>query len=138
MRFLTITCLILFPVALLAQPAATPTMDDAPGLLGVTIESFRDGNWPLAIGSLALLLFLIVGAVNGFLAKMTSIPDATRKTILEWSVAAGGMLSAFGLALIGGADWLTSILAGFITGTAASGFWQLIVKKIVKALTKNG
>lgn len=117
--------------------AADPTIEQAPELFGNMVQSFRDGNWPVAIGSLALLLFLLVGLVNGFLSKMTDIDEAVRKTILEWSVAGGGMLSAFGLALLGGAGWLTSVVSGFLVGTAAAGFWQLVVKKILKAVSKK-
>ena len=128
-----------FAPALVAQTEdATPTMEDAGGLMATMVQSFKDKNWPLAFGSLALLLALIVGAINGFLFKFTVVSDETRKAALPWLAAAGGCLSAFGLALIGGLGWLNALVAGLVTSAAAAGLWELIGKQIKKATAKPG
>lgn len=133
LRFAAIViAVLLFPLALLAQPDAAPTMEDAPGLLAVVIDSFRDGNVPLAVGSLAVLISLVIGVVNKILMSVDGIPDERRKTILRWSVAAAGMLTAFGLALIGGVGWLNAAIAGLVTCAAAVGFWKLVLERIAK------
>ena len=101
------------------------------------VEAFKSGDIPLAIGTLALLLAMLVGAVNAFMLKMTAIPDATRKKVLPWLVAAGGCLLAFGTALLAGAGWLSSILTGLVTSAAATGLWELIGKTALKVINSK-
>lgn len=124
---------------LVAPPtaAAAPTNEDASGLVSAMVQAFEDGNFPLAFGTLALLLSLLVGAINGFLLRGTAVSDETRKKVLPWLVAAGGCLTAFGLALIAGVGWFNSIAAGLVTSAAATGLWELVIKTAINSLKKK-
>ena len=117
--------------------AAAPRLAEAPGMFKTMVEAFKSGDIPLAIGTLALLLAMLVGAANAFMLKLTAIPDATRKKVLPWLVAAGGCLLAFGSALVAGVGWGSSILTGLVTSAAATGLWELVGKTVLKAINKK-
>lgn len=133
----TLTLLVMLaPIAALAQ-AAPPELSDTPGMFKAMVEAFQNGNIPLAVGMMALILAALVGLANAVLLKATAVPDETRKKILPWLVAAGGMLTMFGMTLIGGAGWFASIVTGLLTSAAAVGFWELVLKRVVGALSRK-
>jgi len=111
--------------------------EDIPGMANVLVEAFQSQNWPLFVGMLSMLLAALVGLANGIIYKMTAIGDETRKKILPWLVAAGGMLTAFGSALIGGVDWFPAIVAGFMTSAGAIALWELVLKHIKNLIVKK-
>jgi len=114
-----------------ALPPETPTQADLPGLFAQMIKAFKEGNWPLAFGAMSLVLFLLIGAINGFLKQLTSVTDEMRKKVLPWMLAIAMCLDVFGLSLIGGLGWLNSIVLGWLTGGGAIAFWELIATRLV-------
>jgi hypothetical protein len=115
-------------------PPTAPDISDLVGTFQNMIEAFQSKNWPLAIGLLSMLLFIIVSAVGRYMDKLTSITDETRKKVLPWLVAAGGCLFAFSTALIGGLGWGQSFMAGFLVAGGAVLLRELVWKRLLSPL----
>jgi len=116
-----------------AAPAETPTIEDAGGLVVQIIQAAKDKNWQLLV---AMIVMLIVALANFVLIKLDILTEEARKIALPWISAASGCLVVFASTLLAGGSWWTAILAGFVTGAAAVGLWELVFKHVKNALAK--
>jgi len=123
-----------------ATPAAIPDdvkPDEILAWVRVAIDAFRDHNWPLAVGALAMILIGLLTALNIALRKFEVGKPETRDEILLWSAAGGGCLLLFGKTLIAGGGWGDALLQGLVTGAAAIGFYQLVFVRLLKPLIER-
>ncbi len=112
----------------------TPTLEDVPGLISVLVQSVKDKNYQLMVAMIVLLLVL---AVNTLLLKFKILSDKARKLALPWIAAGTACLMVFASTLLAGGDWGTALLTGFATGAAATGLWELVFRHVKKALAKK-
>jgi hypothetical protein len=115
-----------------SAPAETPTIEDAPGLVSNIIQAAREKNWQLMV---ALIVMLLVALANGLVLKF--VDEDWRKKLLPWFAVGTSCLVLFASTLIAGGSWWSAILAGFVTGAAAVGLWELIGKALAGALAKK-
>lgn len=116
-----------------AAPAETPTEADVPGLVQALAQAVRDKDWALVV---AFALMLIVALGNFILLKFGILSEENRKLALPWIASISATLVLSASTLIAGGDWWQAILAGLVTGAAATGLWELIFKHVVKLFQK--
>lgn len=126
-------------VTQVADPAAVPlpdnvpTLEETPGLVMEIVQSGRERNWQLMV---ALIVMLIVALANRLVFGF--FDPELKKKLLPWFAAGTGCLLAFATVLLTpGASWWSALLAGFVTGAAAVGLWELVGKAIAAAFAKK-
>lgn len=125
------------PMVYLGQaetPSDIPELKEAPGLVSELIQAIKDKNWQMVV---ALAILLLVMLVNYVLFKLNLLTDEVRKAALPWIAAVSGCLLLFSSTLIAGGSWLEATIAGFATGAVAVGLWEMVIKRILKALKKK-
>lgn len=116
------------------EAPAAPTLQEVPGLVTDLVQAIRDKNWTLMV---ALIVMLLVLAVDTVLFKFGVLSDKARKMALPWIAAGTGCLVTFSSTLIAGGGWWAAILSGFVLGTAAGGLWSLVGKHVKKLIAKK-
>lgn len=119
--------LCLLPVLALAQaPTGDPVVEEAINLGKELVKAARGGDWNLvAVSSLTLLVWF--ARKLAFLKKIP--PD-----YLPWVTVGTAVVTVIAANLQAGWGWWQSISGGAVTGLAASGFWSLAGKHILKYL----
>jgi len=92
------------------------------------IAAAKGGEWSLFVAALIMVLVFLLTKVK-FIDNL--LPSASK----PWIAAVAGILAAVATTVITTGNWLTAVLAGFTTGAAASGLWELIGKRILKKKT---
>lgn len=131
--FVGVTAMAIGPSVYLAQ-ADVPPLEEAPSLIAELVQAVRDKDWQ-AVTALAIMLLVLLA--NTVLLKFGLLADEARKVALPWIAAGSGCLLVFSATLIGGGSWWQAAIAGFITGAAATGLWELVGKHVRKALKKK-
>ncbi len=129
-------------VAQLAPEAASadaapevPGLEEAPGIVMKLIQAIQDKDWKLMVALIIMLLLVIANSI-----VMKFLPDDKRKIALPWIAVGTSCLLFSASVLIAGGSWWDAILAGFVTGAAATGLWELVgrhIKKLIAKKTKN-
>jgi hypothetical protein len=114
---------LFFPLSVFAQ-------DNPEQQVKGLLEAIGAGKWGVAVGFAIVLLTQLAKWFVGIAGK--EIP----KDVQPWIAASIGMLSGIGLGLSVGAVWYEALLAGLLTGSAAAGFWSLVVKHFRKGGAK--
>jgi glucose-6-phosphate-specific signal transduction histidine kinase len=114
-------------------PPETPTEQDVPGLVKLLAQAVKDKDWELVI---AFVLMLLVAIGNFILIKLDVLGEERRKLALPWIASISATLVLSASTLIAGGGWWQAILAGLVTGAAATGLWELIFKHVVKLFAK--
>jgi len=117
-----------------AAPAETPTEADVPGLVQALAQAVKDKDWALVV---AFAIMLIVAIGNFILIKMGVLTEEARKAALPWIASISATLVLSASTLIAGGSWWQAIVAGLVTGAAATGLWELVFKHVSKALAKK-
>lgn len=115
-------------------PAETPTEADVPGLVQALAQAVKDRDWALVV---AFAILLLVALANFVLIKMGVLRDEVRKAALPWIASISATLVLSASTLIAGGSWWQAILAGLVTGAAATGLWELVFKHVGAALAKK-
>jgi len=97
--------------------------DEAAEEVFALIDAIKSKNWPLAVG---LILMLLVFAANKLGLKKLVGPKA-----LPWVAMAIAVCGSVGTGLMAGLGWAESIMQGILTGVAAIGGWELVLKHIL-------
>lgn len=81
------------------------------------------GKYLLAISTIITLL------TRAFTYVADSVnPDWLPTWIRPWIAAFLGVASSVVAVLVAGGDWPSALVTGFVTGSAASGLWSLVLK----------
>jgi glucose-6-phosphate-specific signal transduction histidine kinase len=116
-----------------AAPAETPTEADVPGLVTLLAQAVKDRDWSLVV---ALVIMLLVAVGNFVLIKLNILGDERRKLALPWLAAISGTLVLSASTLIAGGSWWQAVIAGLVTGAAATGLWELVFRHVLAAAKK--
>jgi len=121
------------PVAVALPPAPVPELQKLPvgpppasGVkdLGTQTElivnAAHSREWGVVVGLVIMLLIWLLGFV------WTALPNAYLPTI----AVCVGVAASVGADLAVGGVWWKAILSGLTTGTAATGLWELLGKKL--------
>jgi len=87
------------------------------------VDAIKSRNWPLAVG---LILMLLVFVANKLGLKRLVGPKA-----LPWVAMAVAVAGSVGTGLLAGLGWVESLLQGVLTGVAAIGGWELLLKHLL-------
>lgn len=98
--------------------------DDPMQLIPAIIEAAKGGQWSLFASLLIMVLVFLMTKVE-FIKN--ALPDSAK----PWVAAGAGVLAAVAATAISTGDWLQAILSGLVTGAAASGFWELVGKRLL-------
>ena len=103
------------------EPKIPETNEEVQETAGFLVQALKNHAWPVAVG---FLLMLLVWAFNKFLkGKLTG------NKWTPWIAVGVGVLGTIGINLaIGAVFWWESLLQGFLVGTSATGFWELLFK----------
>lgn len=130
------TALFLAPASAFAQeaPAAPPEGFD---LIPAIIEAAQGGRWNVFTAMIILALVWLV-------TKAPVLSDLIKGEAKVWVSASAGALLAVGVAIFTAmpdsvGEWLSTIFSGLVTGLAATGFWELVKRRIEgKAIDADG
>lgn len=103
-----------------------PANDDIGGLLKGLIEAVKGSEWSVVV-SLGIMILVYLAT------KVKFVKDWLPKAAKPWVAAIAGVLGAVAMTALTTGNWLTAILNGLVTGAAASGFWELVGKKLLKS-----
>lgn len=119
---------LLVPTLAFAQEAAAPAADaeaDISELVNMMITAAKGGEWSLFVAALIMVLVFLTTKIK-FLDNL--IPNKAK----PWVAAVAGVLAAVATTVITTGDWLQAVLSGLVTGTAATGLWELVGKRFLK------
>jgi hypothetical protein len=102
--------------------------NDAGALVTGIIEAAKGGEWSLLV-SLALMMLVFLATKIPFISNW--IPGSAK----PWVVAISGVVLAVAMTAATTGDWVTALLNGLVMGTAATGLWELIGKKLLGSST---
>lgn len=125
-RFAALLAVLLFPLAALAQAAASLPTDPA-SLLGWFAEVHKGGQWSLLIGGALTLVLRFAPVLKPLLDKLPA--ESTK-----WVAMALAMLGSVATGLMAGVPWYKVIVDGLQVGVAAIGGWELILKPLLSKL----
>lgn len=105
-------------------PAVPVTDEDAQEAVSFLILALQSQAWPVAIG---FFLMLLVWFGNKLLkGKLTG------SKWIPWITVGMGVVGTIGAHLaMGTLIWYQALLQGFLVGTSATGFWELLFKRIL-------
>ena len=92
------------------------------------IDAIKSKNWPLAVG---LILALLV-----FVANKLGLKDKVGPKAVPWIAMAIAVAGTVSTGLMAGLGWAESLIQGALTGVAAIGGWELILKHILGGKTE--
>ena len=101
-------------------PQATLKNGDPGEQVEELIDAVHKKEWGVAVG---LGLMLVVFTIGFFWKSMPS-------SCLPWLSVFIGVIATAAIDLSAGRSWWRAILSGLTTGSSATGFWELIGKKI--------
>lgn len=111
----------------IAAPQVTLKNNDPGEQVSDLVDAVHKKEWGVAVGlGLMLVVYMI-----GFFWK--SLPS----TWMPWMSVFLGVMSTAAIDLSAGRPWWRALLAGFTTGTSATGFWELIGKKLAGSRTSR-
>lgn len=114
------------PVITAALPPAPALKGNDPGThVEEIVSAVHNKEWGVVIG---LVLMFVVYMIGFF---WQALPSAW----LPWVSVFLGVITTSAIDLAAGHPWWRSVLSGFTTGSSATGFWELIGKKLVGSRT---
>jgi len=113
------------PVAPTINPNPLETVEGATEMVNVLIDASQKGHWSLVLGAFLSLLVW-------FLNRLIGIKDKVGKKALPWVVAGLGVAASIAFTLLTGAPLGAGLVQGFLTGAAAVGLWELVLKHVLK------
>ena len=104
------------------------TDEEAVETIGLLVAAGNAGAWPIMVG---FIIMVLVWTVRRFALKTLS---EKWTQAIPWVAAGLGILSCVGISLANGnLVWWKALLEGIVSGVLASGLWELIGKKTLKA-----
>jgi len=88
------------------------------------IDAVQQHHWPVAVGLVIALALYAANRAN----LLKSVPPRYTPAV----AAVLGILSAIGAQLATGMSWEEAIGKGFLAGAAATGFWEMALKHVLK------
>lgn len=117
------------PAMAFAQDAAEAAPDvsgeDLNQFITMMIEAAKGGEWSIFVAALIMVLVFLATKIK-FVDNL--LPAAAK----PWVAAVAGVLAAVATTVITTGDWVKALLSGLVTGTAATGLWELIGKRLLK------
>jgi hypothetical protein len=92
-------------------------------LVPALVEAVKGGNWSLVV-SVALMLVVFA------LTKIPFVRDWLPKAAKPWVVAISGVVLAVATTAATTGDWWAAAFNGLVMGTAATGLWELVGKRL--------
>jgi hypothetical protein len=126
-----IVCCVLLPLIVIAQVVTEPTGNlDALSDVVKLVNALGSQNW-LYAASLAIVLLV-------YAIKKYALPGVNTAWLPVISSGLGvGVAVAANLAQATPLALIPTVLGGLFMGTAASGFWSLVVKHLIDLVTKK-
>lgn len=106
------------------KPAELETDDEAVDAAKDLFSALQQKQWALALGlALSLLVFGL---------RKVKVLDKVPSKMVPWLTAALGVATYMGAALmVDGADLVEALLGGAMTGAAAVGLWEMVLKHLL-------
>lgn len=124
-KLVGIFSVMLFSSTALAQDAVEAIPTDLGEMIKVLAEAAKGGKWSIVVSvGIMLLVFLAT--------KIKFIGDLLPSSWKPWIAVSAGVLSSIAATGFATGNWITAVLNGLVTGAAASGFWDLVGKKLLK------
>lgn len=108
-----------------AEPAADVSMDELNQFIQMMITAAKGEEWSIFVAALIMVLVFLA-------TKIKFVDNLLPKAARPWVAAVAGVLAAVATTVITTGDWLKAVLSGLVTGTAATGLWELVGKKLLK------
>ena len=119
--------LLLFLLGAASGAAPVPSESDIGAWFKLTVGAFTGAKYLLAVYGIVMLL------TQGFKVLVEKVKPAWLPTsAIPWISSGLGMLSTTLAALYAGVDIVNALVAGIVVGHAASGFWSMVGKYILK------
>lgn len=118
------------PAMAFAQDAAEAVpgdldTEDLNQFIQMMLTAAKGGEWSIFVAALIMVLVFLATKIK-FIDNL--LPAAAK----PWVAAVAGVLAAVATTVITTGDWLKALLSGLVTGTAATGLWELVGKRLLK------